>query len=1151
MRNIWKKSLAVAASAILVVPSIANAAENNLDYNSIAASKDAIVKNLAKSEAELKLESYKNNKKSNETLDVDTLIIKYNKSIPRNIHKKAGTQVINSFPALGYDVVYVPKKRKLSDVLKTYKKQAEITSITPSVKYKKFGEVDPKKNKMYHLQILNIDKALKYAGKHQVTVAVIDAGVNYRHPDLSAQVVTPYNAAAPAKSSIPDLHGTHVAGIIAATANNGIGGHGVNPNAKILPIDVFGGQPFANDYIIAQGILHAIEKKVDVINMSLGGPSSSPITADAVQKAIDAGITVVAAAGNEYTDEYSYPAAYPGVISVGNINSKKQLSESSNYGPSVDIVAPGEDIYSSAYTDSKPNTFMELTGTSMASPVIAGTVSLLKSKYPNLTPYEIEYIIENTATDLGENGYDPIFANGLINPVAALQFDIKKLPKYKKLKGNEQINAAKPLKEQGENIEKGKLTAQEESHYYKIPVKNGQHVQTVLDAAKNYDYKMDLYFYPKGSEAKTVEPIKVNRAKAGEQEAYIFSAENEGTLVIGVTDGNGNYSKSGKSTYTFKAEKFAQLIPNSNSIENPIAVRAFPYSSKQEKNEPLTLYNTDNMPDYDYFAFEVTEPTILSTSLDGIPGVNSSLFVSMLNAEETEPILLANAEDNGIGNEKHLSFQAEPGVKYLLSVSNENMLDFDFDMGSLLGEGLGIEGTEEEISFDYNAYPYNLEIEQVQLPQDEDGLPLNMEEQDTADQANKIDELLSEEDDFFSEIQTEAIRKNAIPLTEKEQKGFFQISGDKDYYSINPSEDSIYSLFAQNGSGQQINTTIYEYDSESKMLIPYQGMSSGGGLLDLLGMAGTPSPYVALKKDTQYFIELENITGSISADPYKLSIKKVTNSPEKDLDNNSIENAVAIQQGKVYDNYFIYEGDTDFYYYKHTGKDQIIDLKILEKKLSAQELNKLPKDLLNEHIFSGLLIEDTDGNKKIDNNEIKAAVPFGASIFNLSPGDIEASFKAKKGNGYFIVIESMFSSLNLKPYQVKLVGLKDQLIDEDGKVTNHIPEKPLKLKKINNTKFEGQGYMNAGVPFGDIDHFVLDLNKKSRVSMVLNMESSLDGVLKIFNSKGKLIKGFDQYGANDQELANVELEKGKYYIEVSEAFGKASTSPYKLTVTLK
>ena len=76
----------------------------------------------------------------------------------------------------------------------------------------------------------------------------------------------------------------------------------MNPNAKILPIDVFGGQPFANDYIIAQGILHAIEKKVDVINMSLGGPSSSPITADAVQKAIDAGITVVAAAGNEYTD---------------------------------------------------------------------------------------------------------------------------------------------------------------------------------------------------------------------------------------------------------------------------------------------------------------------------------------------------------------------------------------------------------------------------------------------------------------------------------------------------------------------------------------------------------------------------------------------------------------------------------------------------------------------------------------------------------------------------------------------------------------------------------------------------------------------------------------------------------------------------------
>lgn len=130
-----------------------------------------------------------------------------------------------------------------------------------------------------------------------------------------------------------------------------------------------------------------------------------------------------------------------------------------------------------------------------------------------------------------------------------------------------------------------------------------------------------------------------------------------------------------------------------------------------------------------------------------------------------------------------------------------------------------------------------------------------------------------------------------------------------------------------------------------------------------------------------------------------------------------------------------------------------------------------------------------------------------------------------------------------------MIALKDQKTDEDGEVTNHIPKKPLVLKKQQG-KLIGQGYMNAGVPFGDIDHFRLDLKKTTNVSMMLEMEKSLDGVIEIYNSKGKLIKRFDDYGESDEELAKLKLNKGTYYIEISEATGKAGTEKYKLTISL-
>lgn len=228
--------------------------------------------------------AYRQLEEAQNQVSEDTLIVKYKEKIPASVHQKLGANVKKSFPLLGYDVVTIQKGKTLQEVARNYAKLKAVTSVTPSFTYKKLGTNDPKNGQMYPLSLLQIDKALQLAGKHSVTVAVIDTGLDMKHPDLKAQLLPSYNAANPANPGIKDIHGTHVAGIIGAAANNGVGAHGINPNVKILPIDVFNGGWGASDYTIAQGILYAIEKGAKVINMSLGGYFSSPILEDAVKK---------------------------------------------------------------------------------------------------------------------------------------------------------------------------------------------------------------------------------------------------------------------------------------------------------------------------------------------------------------------------------------------------------------------------------------------------------------------------------------------------------------------------------------------------------------------------------------------------------------------------------------------------------------------------------------------------------------------------------------------------------------------------------------------------------------------------------------------------------------------------------------------------
>jgi serine protease len=256
-----------------------------------------------------------------------------------------------------------------------------------------------------------------------VTVAVIDTGVDARHPDLAGNVLSGYDAIAntAGTSTDPNGHGTHVAGTIAALTGNGAGVSAVAPEAKILPITVLGanGSGYMSD--TAEGIIWATDHGATVINMSLGSSSKVTAVSNAIAYARSKGVVVVAAAGNERAQgsPTSYPAADAGVIGVAATDSADKVASYSNQGSYVDVAAPGSGIIST-YPTALGMSYASMNGTSMASPHVAAVAALIRAHRPALTPDQVQAAMEGSAVDLGTAGKDIDYGHGRIDAVAAL-----------------------------------------------------------------------------------------------------------------------------------------------------------------------------------------------------------------------------------------------------------------------------------------------------------------------------------------------------------------------------------------------------------------------------------------------------------------------------------------------------------------------------------------------------------------------------------------------------------------------------------------------------------------------------------------------------------------------------------------------------------
>lgn len=292
--------------------------------------------------------------------------------------------------------------------------------------------------------------------RKDVTVAVLDTGIDSDHPDLVGSIVQGYDFVNNDNNPEDDNgHGTHVAGIIGAIANNAIGVAGTAAGVKIMPVKVLDDKGVGDSTQIIKGIIWAVDNGADIINMSLSRPRNivdkngdtvdafNQFEYDAIRYALEKGVIVVGAVGNEsnhwttdepgdldivqndeeYDSPVGYPAAYSGVLGVGAVDfySEFIIADFSNTGDEVDVVAPGVDIISTY-----PGGGYEFeSGTSQAAPMASGLAALLKAGNKSLSGEDIERIIMESAVDLGDPGADTEFGFGLVNGYRA--FDLPRL----------------------------------------------------------------------------------------------------------------------------------------------------------------------------------------------------------------------------------------------------------------------------------------------------------------------------------------------------------------------------------------------------------------------------------------------------------------------------------------------------------------------------------------------------------------------------------------------------------------------------------------------------------------------------------------------------------------------------------------------------
>jgi thermitase len=334
------------------------------------------------------------------------------------VHRQLGGKAKGTISGIGVQVVTVSKGQEMANV-HAYSSNAKVAYAEPDFVAQVVGSPDdPEFGNQWGMVKVQAPHAWDVtSGSASINIAILDTGVDLDHPDLASKIVSNINFSS--SPTVDDVHGhgTHVAGIAAAVTNNGIGVAGLGYSAAVMNVKVMGDSGTGTYSAIALGIIWAADNGADVINLSLGGSSASSILEDAVNYAWSKGVVVVAAAGNNGGTTLLYPAGYTNCMAVAATDAIDGKASWSNYGDWVDVAAPGVCIYSTL----KDNNYGYKSGTSMASPHVAGLAALVFATVSDANGDgklndEVRSRIEANCDDIGLSG----IGHGRINAARAV-----------------------------------------------------------------------------------------------------------------------------------------------------------------------------------------------------------------------------------------------------------------------------------------------------------------------------------------------------------------------------------------------------------------------------------------------------------------------------------------------------------------------------------------------------------------------------------------------------------------------------------------------------------------------------------------------------------------------------------------------------------
>jgi hypothetical protein len=385
-----------------------------------------------------------------------------------DVAERHGLKVLRSFPQIGWseltvgddadatldalnadtDVKGVDYGRDDEPFKPQFQPRDEIWTTTQQIPFGNGGVAMP-----WNYTIANFPAAWDQTrGASSTVVGIIDSEFDTEHPDLKTKLRTGYNVnsgttayhtADVRATGCDELHGSHVAGTVGAATDNQIGVSGAGFDVTLLPVRASfnfttGGGATDAKFVadVTEGLLYIADRGVVAVNMSFGTTRPHEPLQAAINYAAAKGVTLIAAAGNDQQRQPGvphYPASYANVIAVAATTPTDDVSNFSSNGDYVDIAAPGEPILSTWETRGgcSAANYHVTQGTSMAAPLVAGLVGLMKTVRPDLTPAEVEAILTSTARDLGAAGRDPIFGAGRIDAnaaVSAARADVRPVP---------------------------------------------------------------------------------------------------------------------------------------------------------------------------------------------------------------------------------------------------------------------------------------------------------------------------------------------------------------------------------------------------------------------------------------------------------------------------------------------------------------------------------------------------------------------------------------------------------------------------------------------------------------------------------------------------------------------------------------------------